>query len=64
MNHLYIKNDASINTISNALFGDWSVIKRAVEEEYDRTYGAKTKRKNEKYYMGYLPRRVNEFLLL
>ncbi len=49
-NHLYIRNDASVNTISNALFGDWSVIKRALEEEYDRTLGAKVRKKNEKYY--------------
>ena len=49
-NHLFIRNDASINTISNALFGDWSVIKTALEEEYDRTFGAKVRKKNEQYY--------------
>ena len=50
MDHLYIKNDAGLKAISNALFGEWSIIKRALEEEYDRTYGAKTRKKNEKYY--------------
>ena len=50
LNLIYIRNDASINTISNSMFGDWSVIKKSLEEEYDRTYGAKTRKKDEKYF--------------
>ncbi len=33
---VYIKNDASLTEISNKIYGDWSIIKNALAEYYDK----------------------------
>lgn len=45
---IYITNGNAITEISNSVFGDWSVIKRAIENEYDELNAKKVR--NEKYY--------------
>lgn len=36
LEHIYIKNDLSVTAISQELFGDWSVIKDIISDEYDK----------------------------
>lgn len=45
---IYISNGLNITNISNSLYKDWSIIKKAIEEDYDseRPNG----KKDEKYY--------------
>lgn len=48
LNRIYVVNDQTIADLSNAVFGDWSVIKAAFEKEYDSENVKKAR--NEKYY--------------
>lgn len=50
LDKIYIKNGLAITNLSNAIYGDWAIIKRCIEQEYDETTGKKAKVKNEKYY--------------
>ena len=45
---IYVSNDVSITNISNALYGDWAIIKDAMEKEYDA--GKLKAKKNDKYF--------------
>lgn len=45
---IYISNGININQISNSLYGDWSVIKRGIEEDYDLQHN--NVKRNEKYF--------------
>lgn len=55
MNHydpakIYIANDASITDISQYIFGDWFVLRKAISDCYDRQYlDAKAEKNREKY---------------
>ena len=46
---IYLKANTTINTISQILYGDWSVIKSALEMEYDSKNLAEGKKVNERY---------------
>ncbi len=46
---IYIKNSAAISEISKAVFDDWSAIKSAWSEEYERNKPIKSKTDIEKY---------------
>lgn len=48
LSKIYISNGLNITNISNSLYKDWSIIKKAIEEDYDAD---KLKaKKDEKYY--------------
>lgn len=47
---IYIANDASITDISQCIYGEWSVLKRAISEDYDRHHlSTKAEKNREKY---------------
>lgn len=46
---IFITNDLSLTDISQAIFGDWSVIKKAVQEDVKRQCPLKKKESAEKY---------------
>lgn len=47
---IYIANDTAITNISQSIFGDWAVLKKAISENYDKEHKtAKTGRNVEKY---------------
>jgi CRISPR-associated protein Cpf1 len=53
LNKIYIRNDKAITDISNAIFGDWSIIKTALEYQYDQNVvigknGTTTKQNKER----------------
>ena len=50
LNKIYIISGQSLSDLSSAIFGDWSVIKVALEKEYDAQNPQKAKNKNEKYF--------------
>lgn len=45
---LLVKNDVALTTISQYIFGDWSVVKNAIQNNYDMSFG-NGKPINEKY---------------
>uniref|UniRef100_UPI0035F21D55 ReChb n=1 Tax=synthetic construct TaxID=32630 RepID=UPI0035F21D55 len=47
LNKIYIRNDTSLTDISQKIFGDWSVIKDALNAHYDQTYPKKKKKKSK-----------------
>lgn len=51
MERIYIKNGPAISELSNAVLGDWSIIKNALEQEYDELNkkGKKSAIKTEAY---------------
>ncbi len=46
---IFLRNDTSITQISQGMFGDWSVINRAMVAEFERNYPPKKKESSEKY---------------
>lgn len=47
---IYIANDVSITDISQYIYGEWSVLKKAISEDYDRHHlSVKTEKNREKY---------------
>ena len=50
LNRIYLRNGIEINSISNRMYGDWAIIKTALENRYDRTVGIRVSNRNEKYY--------------
>lgn len=46
---IYLNNDLSITNISNEIFNDWSYIKQALNNNYDKNYKGKAKKGTEKY---------------
>lgn len=48
LDRIFVDNDASLTTISQKMYGDWSVFRTAINERYDNTYTGK-KKKPEKY---------------
>ncbi len=49
LNQIYIRNDSSLSNISQQLFGDWSVIKKAIETDFVNHNPQKRNEKAEKY---------------
>lgn len=45
---IFVTNGPAITNISNAVYGDWSVLKSCLKKEYDALSGKKVR--NEKYY--------------
>jgi len=50
LDKIYITNGLAITDLSNAVYGDWSVIKTAFEKEYDEENPKKAKTKTEKFF--------------
>lgn len=49
MSGIYIKSGTALNDISKFLYGDWSVIKGALETDYDAVHLKNEKNRTEKY---------------
>ena len=49
INKIYLNNDKTITDISQALYGEYGIITKKIEEKYDLEYTGKTKRDSEKY---------------
>lgn len=49
LNAIYLKNDTSLTNISKKLFGDWSAIQKAVENDFELNNPRKKNEKEEKY---------------
>lgn len=50
LDKIYVVNGQPISDLSSAVFGNWSVIKSALEKEYDEQNPKKAKNKGEKYF--------------
>ncbi len=48
LDKIYIANGQAMTNLSNAVLGDWALIKRCIEQEYDELNAKKAK--NEKYF--------------
>lgn len=46
---VFLKNDKSLTTISQKLFGDWSIIQKAVEKEFETNNSRKPRETEENY---------------
>ncbi|MFV0398647.1 MAG: type V CRISPR-associated protein Cas12a/Cpf1, partial [Bacteroidales bacterium] len=46
---IYLRNDTSITQISQGMFGDWSIINRAIEADFKRKFPLKKNETSEKY---------------
>lgn len=49
MNRIYVKAGSALSDISQFLYGDWAIIKGALEADYDAEHLKDEKKKNEKY---------------
>jgi CRISPR-associated protein Cpf1 len=51
LDQIYISNDKSLNDISSYLFGDWDMIKSAIEDAYDKEHAIEKKKKHPEKYL-------------
>lgn len=49
LHKIYIRNDLQLTDISKQMFGDWSVVQRALESNFERNNPQKPKENTEKY---------------
>lgn len=49
LHKIYIRNDLQLTDISKQMFGDWNIIQRAVEADFERNNPLKSKENAEKY---------------
>ncbi len=49
LHHIYLRNDQSLTDISQKFLGNWDVIQRAVELDYEKEHPKKDKESAEKY---------------
>jgi len=49
LSKIYFRSGTSLTDISQKVFGDWSLINRALQDYYEKTYPMKSKEKSEKY---------------
>lgn len=59
LSRIYVKNDLSITTISQALYSDWSTISQAIRDDYDDNYGVPKNDRQEENKKKYLKSRKN-----
>jgi CRISPR-associated protein Cpf1 len=49
LNKIYIRNDLQLTDISQKMFGNWGIIQKAIERDFEDTYPQKPKESNDKY---------------